>query len=161
VTTGVEWYVHLGRSLAVHYWVVAEDKASRTGETPPELNAALDPVLRDLDGVGLRPRIEPYQWSSSPGQLTAMSWWPTGDGAGIWVMANDSLEQRVAMLAEQIQDVAVGTLPSIGRPAVWPECPDHPDSHPLQARYDGTAAVWACPRTGRRITEIGHLGTAP
>lgn len=63
------------------------------------------------------------------------------------------------MLADQIQEAAVEALPSMGRAAVWPECPDHPNGHPLQAIVFDAAAVWTCPRTGHHISEIGRLGT--
>jgi hypothetical protein len=83
-----------------------------------------------------------------------MVWFPDGSGAGIHVRAGD---QQVAMLADQLQDALVESLPSLGLPAVWPECPDHPDSHPLQAVCDEAAAVWTCPRTGRQVGPIGQL----
>lgn len=126
---------------------------------PPELAVALEPVLRDLAVIPVRPRVEPRDWGSVPEQITAMTWWPDGSGTGVYILATESPAQHVAMLADQVQDAAVEALPDMGHPAVWPECPDHRNGHPLHAScFDGTA-VWTCPRTGRQIAEIGRLGT--
>jgi hypothetical protein len=86
-----------------------------------------------------------------------MVWFPDGSGTGIYVRTGDQVAQRVAMIADQLQDAVVESLPWLGLPAVWPECPDHPDSHPLEAVCDDAAAVWICPRTSRRVGPIGHL----
>jgi hypothetical protein len=62
----------------------------------------------------------------------------------------------VALAADQVQEWAVEALWLAGRPATWPECPEHPDAHPITAMYDHRA-VWVCPRTRHLISGIGQL----
>jgi hypothetical protein len=37
----------------------------------------------------------------------------------------------------------------------WPRCPGH--LHPAVPRLIGERAMWSCPKTGDRVSEIGHL----
>lgn len=137
-----------------------DDKAAPmrgTEKLPAELAVALAPVLRDLEAVSIRSRIESHGWSAVPEQITAMSWWPGGSGSGVYVWATESPARNIAMLADQLQDAAVDSLLGMGRPAVWPECPDHANGHPLRAGCVDDAAVLTCPRTGRQVAEIGQL----
>lgn len=145
---------HTASSLGEARTVTMSDKAG----LPPELAVALEPGLRDLAVMPARSRVEPSDWGSVPEQITAMSRWPDGSGTGVYVLATDSPAQRIAMLADQVQDATVEALPYMGHPAVWPECPDHPDGHPLHAGCVDGAAVWTCPRAGRQIGETGRLG---
>ncbi|SDM75135.1 hypothetical protein SAMN04487981_102467 [Streptomyces sp. cf386] len=46
---------------------------------------------------------------------------------------------------------------SEGVAAVWPHCPDHPDTHPLQARVVDGTAVGACPKGGAVFARVGGL----
>jgi hypothetical protein len=73
---------------------------------------------------------------------------------GIRVQVGLPLPERLADLADQLQEWEVEELAVAGRPATWPE---HPDSHPLapQARRD--QAVWCCPASGQVISIIGAL----
>ena len=41
--------------------------------------------------------------------------------------------------------------------ATWPECPQHPGSHPLMAAVREGRAVWICPRTGDLVSDVGRL----
>jgi hypothetical protein len=125
---------------------------------PDELADALFPVLRDLEATcPLVPRIEPHQWADFPAQLAAMSWWPTGNGCGVSVLATETTEQRIASVADQLQDPVVEGLPQFGLPAVWPECPEHPNSHPLRALVVDGIACWVCPLSGDRVQQVGQL----
>jgi hypothetical protein len=66
----------------------------------------------------------------------------------------------VVRLAGDVQEWEIEELAAAGQPATWPECPGHPDAHPLEPFVDrGNVAVWRCPRAGRVIGEIGTLGT--
>lgn len=121
-----------------------------------ELVAALEPVLRDLAATGLQLVVTPDDWGEVM-QRTAMCRWPDGSGTGVWVLVEETLAEGVARVADQVQDLVVESLPARGLPAVWPECPDHPDRHPLQARCVDGAAVWVCPREGRVVARIGGL----
>jgi len=67
--------------------------------------------------------------------------------------------ERVTRLAEQFQEWEIEELAAAGRPATWPECRDHPNSHPLEPVLNESTAAWRCPRTGQMICAIGALGT--
>jgi hypothetical protein len=80
-----------------------------------------------------------------------------GTAQGVFAMAAESLPQRIASVAGQVQKWAVEALWRAGRPATWPECPELPDSHPLTATVQEDRAVWICPRTGHMLNEAGRL----
>ena len=42
-------------------------------------------------------------------------------------------------------------------PTNWPPCPEHPDSHPMEATTADSTAVWICPRSRHAIAAIGAL----
>jgi hypothetical protein len=117
-----------------------------------ELVVALAPILRDLRaGCAVPPDIRDGD------AATAMVYAPDGTGQGISVIPGAPAAEQVVWLADQVQEWAVEALWTAGHPAVWPECPAHPGTHPLTAGlHDGTP-VWACPRTGTPIAAIGNV----
>ena len=130
-----------------------------------DLRAAMEPVLRDLRGSGaivpdvveqaredLGPDCVPA-WIQPPGTAGSL----VAGSQGIRVLLGLSLPERLADLADQLQEWEVEELAAAGRPATWPECPEHPDSHPLAPQARGGQAVWCCPRTGQAISAIGAL----
>lgn len=122
------------------------------------LSEALAPVLSDLKTSGaLMPDIRDEKWSDFEGQVTAMLYGPDGSGQGVFVMAGEPLPHRIASAADQVQEWAIEAHWHDGRPASWPECPGHPGSHPLTARLHDNRAVWACPRTGHPVCDVGQL----
>jgi hypothetical protein len=122
------------------------------------LAEALAPALRDLGNSGAPvPDVRDRQWSDVPGQVTAMLHDVDGTAQGVSAMAAEPLPQRIASVADQVQEWAVEALWRAGRPATWPECPGHPGSHPLAATVRENHAVWICPKTGRVAHEIGRL----
>jgi hypothetical protein len=82
---------------------------------------------------------------------------PDGSGQGVSAIAAESLPARIASVADQVQEWAVEALWRAGRPATWPECPQHPDSHPLTATVHDHRAAWICLKTGHLISGIGQL----
>jgi hypothetical protein len=123
----------------------------------PQLEAALVPVLRDLEStcrVALTVRDE--RWAEPP-LITAMAWDPSGSGSGIHLSEGASPVEQIADLADQLRDVAIESLWFAGLPVTWPECPQHPNSHPLDPRVVSFRAVWRCPMTLEVIAEIGML----
>jgi hypothetical protein len=123
------------------------------------LAEALTPVLRDLEGSGsVIPEVRDEQWRGVEEQATAWLRSPDGSGQGVSVIPGESLPQRIASVADQVQEWAVEELCSVGRPTNWPQCPHHQSSHPLSAVVRDGRAVWACPATGRLVSEIGQLG---
>lgn len=125
------------------------------------LAATLAPLLRDLEaGRVPSPRVEASDWN--PGNPGAMLYGEDGRGWGISLRADAPPAEQLAHLADQVQEWAVEDLWSAGRSAVWPSCPDHPDSHPLQPQVadeftPDAAAVWRCPKSGHAIAAIGEL----
>lgn len=111
----------------------------------PELLEAWQVVARDLQTPdAISPSVQPSDWDDQESVASAAVWWPDGSGAGISVPRDQPLAERVVLLADQFQDHEVGALWSAGRPAVWPHCPGHPDSHPLRARVLDGVACWVC-----------------
>jgi hypothetical protein len=73
------------------------------------------------------------------------------------LVAAEPLAQRIASVADQIQEWAVEARWHACRPATWPGCPHHPDSHPLMAAVREGRAVWICPRAGDLVSDVGRL----
>jgi hypothetical protein len=122
------------------------------------LQEALGPVLSDLESSGaVIPDVQDEPWSTTAEQVTAMLYSADGSGQGISARPADPLAQRIASVADQVQDWVVEELCSIGRPTNWPPCPQHPHSHPLIAVEREGRAVWACPKTAGVVCEIGQL----
>jgi hypothetical protein len=125
------------------------------------LAEALSPVLRDLASSGsVIPEVRDDRWAGVEGLETGVLRSPDGSGQGVSVMTGESLPQRIASVADQVQEWAVEELCSVGRPTNWPQCPQHRSSHPPSAVVRDGRAVWACPATGRPISETGRLGRA-
>ena len=130
-----------------------------------DLRAALEPVLRDLrttDAIvpdvveeahdDLGPDCVPA-WIQPPGTAGSL----VAGSQGIRVLLGLPLPERLADVADQLQEWEVEELAAAGRPATWPQCPQHPDSHPLAPQARGAQAVWCCPRSGHVIAVIGAL----
>lgn len=125
-----------------------------------ELRASLEPVLHDVRVSGaIIPDIREeahddlgpdyvYAWISHPESVGSQ---------GIHVQVSLSPAERIAELADQLQEWEVEELAAVGRPATWPECPEHPNSHPLAPQAHGDQAVWCCPASGNVIGVIGEL----
>jgi hypothetical protein len=126
----------------------------------------MDTVLADLRAAGaIVPEVRYEAWDERPDQVCAFIG-PAGlapddrwaGSQGVWVARFGPAGQRLAALAEQVQEWEVEALAAAGRPATWPECPEHPGSHPLQSwAEDGERAVWRCPRSQRVVCGIGEL----
>lgn len=131
----------------------------------PVLAAVLAPLLRDLEAAGVpEPRLGDAEpgFAEPPGVLLYA---PGGSGRGVRLLADAPRPEQLAHLADEVQEWAVEALWSIGRPAVWPHCPEHPGSHPLRPQVadqytDSARAVWCCPRSGRVVAAIGELPRA-
>jgi hypothetical protein len=129
----------------------------------PVAEETMAPVLRDLRAAGaIVPEVR-YEAREDRGPDYVCAFIApagrTADGQGVWVELAASLSERVVQLADQVQEWEVEELCAAGRPATWPECPEHPASHPLEPVMDDDgAAVWRCPRSGLAICAIGELG---
>jgi hypothetical protein len=121
------------------------------------LSEAMAPVLRDLRRAGIAaPRIEDGDWTDGPESATAMLWSPDGSGRGMYVLRAAPEFERVAMVADQVQEWAIEELWGEA-PTNWPPCPYHPDNHPLKVSTHEAAAVWTCPADKTPIAPVGAL----
>jgi hypothetical protein len=117
----------------------------------PEFTEALKTVLRDLAAqCEVQPQVR------TDGEWT-MLYAPDGTGHGVGWPATGPAPDRLAILADQVQDWAVEALWSTGAPAVWPHCPQHPNTHPPKATVVEETAVWSCPKSGATVARIGEL----
>ena len=125
------------------------------------LREAMAPVLRDIQASGAIPPIihEETQDGAHDEWVGVMLWGSDGTGMGVFIPAESIAAEQVVRLAEQVQEWEIEELASVGRSATWPECPEHPNSHPLQpVADDRNRAVWQCPRSGQVISQVGALG---
>lgn len=119
-----------------------------------EFAEALETVLRDLQAqCAVQPRIR------TDDTFGITLWAPDGSGQGLTPTVDGTAAELLVHLADQVQDWAVETLWSEGASAVWPECPTHPDTHPLTATVRTDTAVWVCPKKGMTVARIGELET--
>ncbi len=124
-----------------------------------ELRTALEPVLHDLRTSGaIVPDVREQAWDDDPDFVCVWIELPGSGGLGIRLQLDLSAAERVADLADQVQDWELEELAAAGRPATWPECREHPGSHPLAPEARDSRAVWCCPRSGHVIDLIGALG---
>ncbi|UUU32531.1 hypothetical protein JIX56_22970 [Streptomyces sp. CA-210063] len=121
---------------------------------PPEFTEALAAVLRDLRVQGpVQPDVR--EEDDYPG---VMLFAPDGSGHGVYAEPDGRPAVLLAEVAGQVQGWAVEALWAAGVSAVWPQCPEHPDTHPLRATVEKGAAVWVCPRSGAVACRVGELG---
>ncbi|MCQ8189666.1 hypothetical protein [Streptomyces rugosispiralis] len=117
-----------------------------------EFADALKAVLRDLRAqCAVRPDIR------TDDACGIMLWAPDGSALGLTSPLGGTAAELLAHLADQVQDWAVEALWSEGVSAVWPQCPTHPDTHPLTAAVRTDTAVWVCPKGRTTVARIGEL----
>lgn len=121
------------------------------------LRLAMEPVLRDLRGAAIpAPRVEDDDWTGDPESPSVMLWGSDGSGAGVSVTRSAPEFERIASVADQVQEWAIEEL--WGRASTnWPPCPRHPNGHPMKATTRGVSAVWVCPADEALVSEIGML----
>jgi hypothetical protein len=126
------------------------------------LRDTMAPVLRDIEASGASPLIiqeEAYE-AVDDEFASVTAWHSDGTGMGVFIPSERPDAESVARLSEELQEWEIEELAAAGRSATWPECPDHPNSHPLEPIVDDRdVAVWRCPRAGHVICEIGTLGS--
>lgn len=123
------------------------------------LREVMAPVVRDVVTSGaVLPVIPDEAYPEDDETFCVWLLGYDGTGMGVWIYVARLGAEEVARVAEQVQEWEIEELAAVGRSATWPECPDHPDSHPLSAVVDGGNAVWRCPRSGQVISAIGAFG---
>jgi hypothetical protein len=125
----------------------------------PELVSALAPVLRDLAATAsIELDVSAGDWGYEDGP-SAMVSGPSGGSTGVAFMDGLTPAERIASVADQVQEIVIEELWHARRSATWPQCPLHPDSHPLEAIVIASRAVWRCPKSTEIIEELGALGS--
>ncbi len=103
-------------------------------------------MFEDLTAGGVPlPHVEPKKWQTWDPSESVMLFAADGSGMGVWLDLGLSEAHRLAHLADQVQEWAVGELARLGRPTNWPVCAAHPVNHPLRATVEDGRAIWACP----------------
>jgi hypothetical protein len=127
---------------------------------------ATAPILHDLEASGaIVPEIlyqttGNYSRDGREGVTTDIAR-DGGHGGNVWIPTEEcSSAEQVSWAAEELQEWEIHELWEAGRPATWPECPQHPSTHPLKPDTDGMdTAVWRCPSAQQVICAIGALGS--
>lgn len=114
----------------------------------------VDVVLRDVaraSPLGLTIDPTPFERREGEGLVRL-----TADGrssAGIAINEAQSRQERLTSAASQVQDWLVERLAEHAFEPIFPPCPEHPQSHPLNPE----AGNWVCPRSRNVIAAIGSL----
>ncbi len=83
-------------------------------------------------------------------------WSADGSGTGVSVARFAPGFERIASVADQVQEWAIEEL-WVQASTNWPPCPQHPNRHPMKATTRVGAAVWECPADEALMSEIGML----
>jgi hypothetical protein len=120
---------------------------------------ALGMVVRDLDrtgGIRLEVRDDPTYRLFGYETVWMLSEHPSRTGLSAPVEMGDA--ERVVHVADQVQEFVLEELGRLELPATWPECSEHPGSHPLEARLEDGGPAWVCPKSGHTVAGVGELG---
>jgi hypothetical protein len=125
-----------------------------------EMQEACGPALADLERsrpglLRLGPRPESAPFADPWGNDVASLWlWDIGgQGTGVWLgEPEEGPSAALFRASEAVQEAAIEAVHG-----AWPECPDHPASHPLELHEAGARPAWACPVTGRSVAPVGQL----
>lgn len=124
------------------------------------LGTALALVVRDLSATcAVRVTVGEEADFMGAGEDVVMVYASDGSGCGVSVAEYQSAAEQLADVADQVQGWVVEELCARLMPAVWPECPAHPDTHPLRAGVVKGVAVWSCPKTGQVVRPIGPVSS--
>jgi hypothetical protein len=143
----------------------ARNPRALTDDERAVLRENLEPIVRDMRTTGaiVPDVLEEAHDDAGPDRVPAWIQPPASAGShsvgsqGIYIQVDLSPPERLADLADQIQEWEVEELAAAGRSATWPECPQHPHSHPLAPAAYGAQATWCCPVSGQVIAAIGAL----
>jgi hypothetical protein len=120
------------------------------------LDRGLQPVMRELG------RFHPDLLRVEPAPFGVWLKDSAGSGCGIaYRSVSDDVAWTTYWVADTVQDAAIDALWGERKIPTWPECPDHPNTHPLKPELvDDTRAVWMCPTNLRVVCDVGRLCAA-
>lgn len=120
------------------------------------LEDALDAVVRDLRSTGgITLRVAGAPAVAGYGSVLLLSGRRSSTGVLAPVEMSDS--ERLVHIADQVQEFVFEELARLGLSATWPECPEHPASHPLTPVLAASGPCWQCPKSGDTVGTIGEL----
>ncbi len=115
-------------------------------------------MFTDLVAAGKPvPGVKDEDWIELPEYASAMLCGADGSRVGIRMHVVAGEWDRVAEVADQVQDWVIDELWPTA-PTNWPPCPRHPETHPLSAATRGSVAWWVCPADGTTFAVIGAAG---
>jgi hypothetical protein len=118
----------------------------------------LTPLLDDLAHSGaVLPTVETKSDRLNRQEIGAFLRNDDQSGREIFVELSLPYPERLAALAEQVQEWEIEALWAAARPATWPACPQHPNTHPLEPVAPADHACWRCPASGQEVSAIGRL----
>ncbi|WP_328989548.1 hypothetical protein OG394_25260 [Kribbella sp. NBC_01245] len=122
------------------------------------VETALRPILRDLRSTaGITVHLSDGPTDDDP-RYESMWLLSTGDTrTGLLAPLDMEEPERLVHIADQVQEFVHEELGRLGLPATWPECPEHPASHPLTPTLTENGPCWLCPKSGAAISPIGEL----
>jgi hypothetical protein len=130
----------------------------------PAAQRALTRVFADLNGAGIAaPTVSIEDAEADIPVTTGTARWsvtvhdPDEASLTFWLGLEEDPAVQQVVVADTIQSWVIQNLALSQQPAVWPRCPNHPGTHPLQAELRRDDAVWICPKNGAPICAIGEL----
>lgn len=116
-------------------------------------------VLKDVTSSGLMaPRIEIDDWYGDS-QVASVMIYSLNDSTGRGVSVRNDLPSaaQLVAVADQVQEWVIEEFGATR--SNWPQCPWHPNNHPLSAALIDERGMWVCPASGTPVARIGELGT--
>jgi hypothetical protein len=111
--------------------------------------------LRSTDGITLRLLEEPVDSDPAYESLWMLS--GRRSRTGLLAPRDIAAPELLVHIADQVQEFVLEELGRLGLPATWPECPEHPGSHPLTPTLASAGPHWVCPKSGDLVSAIGEL----
>jgi hypothetical protein len=126
-----------------------------------DVEAAAEAVMRDVEatvpGLVLFGPVEDDNYGTLRG---LMLWAVDGSGTLVSLVGQSYATKAEAaeLVAADVQEVVTEALWSLtGEASPWPECPRHPNTHPLRPEVVEGEAAWCCPMQPRPV--VAAVGT--
>jgi hypothetical protein len=125
--------------------------------------AAFEHDLKRTGKVSLKviegPNLNFVEGQSTDDPYSELVWLASESGVctGVVITLNINDSEQLALVAEQIQKHVHEELSYLKIPVLWPECPIHRKSHPLDPISSDDEAWWICPKNQARVARIGEL----
>jgi hypothetical protein len=124
-----------------------------------QLAGVIDLLLADTRATSpISPEVHDYTPNEGPDDTqSAMLVWPDGSIASIYITTTLEFSAGAVQVAEQFQSELILVLWSHDISSTWPDCPVHPNAHPLKPDASGAAPEWICPTDLSPVARIGGL----